>query len=126
MSNTAPADIAHDPIRAMAHFFMLATQSDTGHARVAAKVLLAMYNGPRFPLDVSELRVLDAEHTEMALTLLRWNASPPMEVHDALDKAYRRSDFGHRFELLAYERGFKGKCTKVNVPKGLQPLNLAY
>lgn len=85
-------------------------QRDTGQSRVCLRLLLGMYNGSRFPFDLTDLRLLDTNLLDAALLLLRMDARPQMEVHELLNRLYGRRDFGHRLELLAWTWRFKGKC----------------
>lgn len=97
----------------------------TSGARAAAGVLLGLYNGQRFPLDLTELRVLDAGLLEAALAVIGADASRcQMEVHQWLNRLAGRNDFGQRFEHLAHEYTcFKrGRCKRdylveVNPPR---------
>lgn len=82
---------------------------------MAARLLLSCYNGHRFQFDVTDLRLLDQQHLDMALQIMRMDARCTREVHDLLDLLYGRTDFGERFEHLAWEWGLKGKCTKANL-----------
>lgn len=96
----------------------------TSGARVAAGVLLGLYNSERFPFPLDELRALDSENLAHAIAVIRCDAAHcKMEVHRWLNEITFRSDFGDRFEHLAHEYGaFKrGRC-KVSE---LQPLNPA-
>ena len=52
----------------------LAVHHNHSGARVLARVLLSAYNGSRFPFDVSDLALLDEEHTELALNIMRLRA----------------------------------------------------
>lgn len=101
-----------DALKALSKFFFLAWRHDHGGARVAARLLLGMYNGTRFPFDLTDLRLLDAAHLGDALTLLRFDARIRREVHDWLNVIYGRGDFGERFEHLAHKWRMKGKCKK--------------
>ena len=47
-----------DPMEALSHFFILATTQDHSAAKVAACMLLGLYNGYRFQFDLTELRRL--------------------------------------------------------------------
>ena len=98
-----------DPIEALAHFFILATTQDLSAGRVAAKMLLGLYNGHRFQFDLTELRRLDADNLKRALALLEFDARQRMKVHEWLNFLYDRTDFGPRFELLAHRWNLKGK-----------------
>lgn len=87
-------------------------QRDHGGSRVCVKLLLGLYNGTRFPFELTELRCLDQEHLDAALAVIRMDASPKMEVHELLNRLYGRSDMGPRFELLARAWKLKGCCNK--------------
>lgn len=107
-----------DPMEALSHFFILATTQDHSEAKVAACMLLGLYNGYRFQFDLTELRRLDADNLKRALALLELDARPHMEVHEWLNRLYGRTDFGQRFEHLAHRWNLKGKCKK----QGLVPV----
>ncbi|MDA8444784.1 DUF7673 family protein [Paracidovorax valerianellae] len=112
-----PTRAVGDPIEALAHFFILATTQDHSGARVAARLLLGLYNGYRFEFDLTDLRLLDASNLKRALALLELDARPRMEVHQWLDGMYGRHDFGMRFEHMAHRWGVKGKCKKADLEK---------
>lgn len=87
----------------------------TGGARAAAGVLLSLYNGERFPFDLTELRVFDPSNLEDAIAVIKCDAARcQKEVHEWLNQCSGRNDFGHRFEHLAHEyQCFKrGRCKK--------------
>jgi hypothetical protein len=87
----------------------------TSGARAAAGVLLGLYNGRRFPFDLTDLRVLDAANLQAAMEVMRCDASRcQMEVHEWLNRLTGRRDFGQRFEHLAHEYDtFKrGRCKR--------------
>ena len=113
MSDTTPHAIT--PKKALAYFFYLAEGHCHSAARVAAKLLLNCYNGHRFQFDVTDLRLLDDKHLDMALQLMRFDAHLTREVHDHLNAMYHRTDFGERFEHLAHKWGLKGKCRKASL-----------
>lgn len=94
---------------------MTQQQLGTSGARVAAGVLLGLYNGERFPLDLTELRALDADNLKHAINVIESDASHcQMEVHEHLNRLASRRDFGERFEWLAHDfNTFKrGRCRK--------------
>lgn len=100
--------------------------SGTSGARAAAGVLLGLYNGSRFPYDLTDLRVLDSNHLRAALEVIAADAGRcQMEVHDWLNRMTGRTDFGPRFEQLAHEYGcFKrGRCKRDNL-SDVQPKRL--
>ena len=87
----------------------------TSGARICAGILLGLYNGSRFPLDLTELRGLDSELRDAAFEVIRADASHcQMELHQWLNKITGRNDFGQRFEHLAHEYTcFKrGRCKR--------------
>lgn len=87
----------------------------TSGARAAAGVLLGLYNGTRFPFDLTDLRVLDDANLRDALDVIQCDASRcQMEVHEWLNGLTGRRDFGKRFEHLAHEYGAfkKGRCKR--------------
>jgi hypothetical protein len=90
----------------------------TSGARVAAGVLLSLYNGSRFPFDLTELRYLDDVYLAAALDVIRSDANRcQREVHEWLNLLTNRRDFGDRFEHLAHEyRVFlRGRCSKAGL-----------
>ncbi len=99
-------------IEALKKLWLMA-QHDNGGAVVCAKLLLGLYNGPRFPFDLTDLRRLDDAHLNAALTVLRMDAGPGPEVHELLQLAYGWPAMGARFELMACDHGLKGRCGKV-------------
>jgi len=85
----------------------------TSGARVCAGVLLGLYNGARFPLDLTELRCLDDELLTAAISIIGSDAARcQLEVHEWLNKLTGRRDFGARFEHLAHEYRTtkRGRC----------------
>ena len=53
---------------------MTQEQHGTSGARVAAGVLLGLYNGERFPFDLTELRVLDNDNLQHAINVIHSDA----------------------------------------------------
>ncbi len=102
---------AASQIEALLRFWTMAQQNHGG-ARVAVKLLLGLYNGPRFPFDLTELRGLDAANLDDAFAVMRMDSRPQAEVHVLIDRATGRMDTCSRFELLACEWRLKGKCSK--------------
>lgn len=95
----------------------------TSGARAAAGVLLGLYNGARFPFDLTDLRLLDARHTHAALEVIGADAARcEREVHEWLNRITCRADFGARFEHLAHAVRAKGRCKRAH----LEPLSPAY
>ena len=85
----------------------------TGGARAAAGVLLGLYNGRRFSMNLTDLRILDRNYLDAAMAVIGADAGrPQMEVHDWLNRLTGRHDFGERFEHLAHEYHMKGRCRR--------------
>ena len=114
MSSNLTAFKQSRPLESLARLWKLSQESHGG-SRVAAKLLLGLYNGPRFPFDLSELRVLDQAYLDDALIVIRMDSSPQHEVHEWLNKLYGRNDFGDRFEHMAHRWKLKGRCSKENL-----------
>src|SRR5690554_5400701 len=55
--------------------------NDTGQSSVVARFLLGLYNGKRFPMDMTELRRLDRDLFLDCLAVLEMDHQPEMEVH---------------------------------------------
>ncbi|HRH13209.1 MAG TPA: hypothetical protein PK225_02535 [Azonexus sp.] len=56
-------------------------QGFTGQSERIARLLLGLYNGHRFPFDMTNLRCLDYEIMEDCLAVLRMDANAYQEVH---------------------------------------------
>lgn len=94
----------------------------TSGSRAATGVLLGLYNGERFPFDLTDLRLLDPMARQAALDVITSDATRcHMEVHEWLNQIAGRRDFGQRFEHLAHEWRRKGKCKRDD----LEPLSPA-
>ncbi len=93
------------------------SKRDHGGAIVVAKLLLGLYNGRRFPFDLTDLRLLDETNLQRCLLVLEMDANPAMEVHELLRHALRYPrHLGAEFEHRAYELGLKGRCKKDQLP----------
>jgi hypothetical protein len=76
----------------------------TSGARVCAGVLLSLYNGARFQFDLTDLRLLDENLLEAAISVIQSDATRcQKEVHEWLNQITGRRDFGARFEHLAHD-----------------------
>lgn len=76
-------------------------QRDTGQSGRVARILLGLYNGARFPLNLLNLRSLDHEILNDVLAVLRMDANAYMEVHQYFENG------GEVFEQLAKDWGFE-------------------
>lgn len=70
-------------------------QGETGQCRITSAFLLGLYNGHRFPFDLTKFRALDESLFRDCLAVLEMDSTPKMEVHDVLGVR------GRRFEALA-------------------------
>jgi hypothetical protein len=88
----------------------------TSGARASAGVLLGLYNGTRFPMNLIDLRHLDANHLTAAIEVISADATRCQhEVHDWLNLITGRTDFGARFEHLAHQYNCKRKAKKAEL-----------
>lgn len=88
----------------------------TGGGSTCAKLLLGIYNGRRFPFDLTNLRRLDGPHLSAAITVLHMDAAHTWcEIHNLLDAilGVTGTNTGCTLELWAYELRLKeGRCSK--------------
>jgi hypothetical protein len=85
----------------------------TSGARAALGVLLGLYNGSRFPMDLTDLRLLDGKNLHAAISVIAHDAgSCQREVHEWLNHVSGRRDFGARFEFMAWDYRRKGRVKK--------------
>lgn len=91
---------------------------DTGGGIRATKFLLGLYNGDRFPFDLTELRSFDPVQFEAAITLLRLeHYSRWVEVHTLLNAILGAgANCGAEFEHWAYDLRLPGSCKKHQLP----------
>jgi hypothetical protein len=80
-------------------------QRDTGQSMVIARFLLNLYNGERFPFDMTDLRRLDFELFDDCMAVLRMDFQPQKEVHLYFENG------STIWEALAKEWGFKDYTT---------------
>lgn len=79
------------------HRLLPIAQDDTGQSGKVAGFLLGLYNGPRFPYDMTNLRAVDQEVFEDCMAVLRMDSMPQKEVHEYFENG------GKIFEKLAKE-----------------------
>ena len=66
-------------------------QGDTGQCRVVARFLAGLYNGSRFPFDLTDLQTIDDKLFEDCMATLRMDARHCVqEVHNYFDHGRRR------------------------------------
>ncbi len=73
---------------AVAKLVSLATDDCSG-SRAAAQVVLSAYNGDEWQLDITDLCVLDQEHLDAALAVIRGRAEIRTEPHRLIDNGDR-------------------------------------
>lgn len=88
---------------------------DTGGGGTVARLLLGIYNGGRFPFDLTDLRRLDNNNLAMALTVLQMDARCRAEVHVILSALLDDMTVQSRMECWAYDMGLKGRAKKAEV-----------
>lgn len=75
-------------------------QGASGQCERVARILLGLYNGHRFPLNLLNLRSLDHEILNDVLAVLRMDADAYQEVHQYFENG------SEVFEQLAKDWGF--------------------
>ena len=60
-------------------------QNDTGQSRVVARFLLGLYNGRRFPFDLTDFRLLDHALFVDCMAVLKMDSQPLKEIHEFID-----------------------------------------
>ena len=97
------------------------TMLDTGGGGTCARLLLGIYNGDRFPFDLTDLRRLDDRLHDAAMAVIHMDSRRCWcEIHVLLDAVlavpYGKST-GHTMELWAHSLRLKGKCNKDAIPQ---------
>ena len=82
---------------------MAVTEGDSGQCRKVAAFLLGLYNGTRFPFDLTDLRALDLDLFEDCMAVLRMDKQPEREIHLYFTHG------GERFEQLATAFGIEDR-----------------
>jgi hypothetical protein len=72
--------IQADGIEALKRLLPIA-RGDTGQSGVIARFLLNLYNGNRFPFDMTDFRRLDYELFDDCVAVLKMDFQPRQEVH---------------------------------------------
>lgn len=70
---------------------------DSGQSHHCRRILLAIYNGSRWPLDPTRLRALDGDLQQAALITLEWATFSRRELHEYLDDGEKLM---RRFRLI--------------------------
>lgn len=66
----------------------------SGQSHHCRRILLAVYNGPEWPLELTRLRCLDRDLQRAALIVIEWATYSGRELHEYLDDGDRLM---HRF-----------------------------
>jgi hypothetical protein len=107
-----------DTADALLHLWDMAQRTSSSE-KVAARFLLGLYNGYRFPFDLTDLRLFDCANFKRAMLVLAMDHMPKAEVHVVLGDLLGRSgrDMGAAFEHLAYSLRLKGAAKKADLPE---------
>lgn len=103
--STATSSAPPEGLAALQRLLEIAHRN-TGQSCVAARFLLSLYNGDRFPFDLSDFRCLDSEVFKDCLAVLVMDNQPQREVH-----AYFRNG-RHIWEAMAVARGLTDHISK--------------
>lgn len=76
---------ARDKYKAALEKLVKATVHGGSGSRAAAQILLSLYNGSDWQMDLTDLRLLDPESREAAITALKFDAQVNEEPHTVLD-----------------------------------------
>jgi hypothetical protein len=96
---------------------------DTGGGSRCAKLLLGLYNGNRFPFDLTDLRALDNQRLDAAMVVLRMDAQRTYtEVHQLLNAIYDDGrNVGAELEHWAYTLRLRGRAKKEHITADFGP-----
>lgn len=91
---------------------------DTGGGSRCRLLLLGLYNGPRFPFDLTDLRSLDASLYQAAMVVLDMDARRTWcEIHVLVDALLGEgARTGALFENWAFEMRLPKRCKKDQLP----------
>lgn len=64
-------------------------QGDSGQSHHCRRLLLAVYNGPEWPLEITRLRVIDRDLQDAALVVIEWATYTGRELHEYLEDGDR-------------------------------------
>jgi len=87
-------DLRTQGIKALESLFEFASTNSCGGSRVIAEILASLYNGHRFKVDLTDLRLLDSQRFSEVIQVLHLDHKPEQEVH-----CYFRHG-GARFEKM--------------------------
>ena len=103
-----------EQLEALVRLFEHADGHTNSGALVIQRLLLGLYNGYRFPFDLTDLRRLDRGNFEDCLQVLRMDFQPQMEVHVQLARVLGQPGVWASlvFERWGYDQRLKGRCKK--------------
>jgi hypothetical protein len=108
---------------ALVRLFEQADGHTNSGALVIQRFLLGLYNGYRFPFDLTDFRRLDRGNFEACLQVLQMDFMPQCEVHVQMALALGKPQvfMSLVFERWGYDQRLKGRCKK----EGLEGLKAA-
>lgn len=99
-------------------YFLVRRHRGTSGGNTAAKFLLGLYNGSRFPFDLTDLRYFDGANLKAATDVLVMDAIQTWcEIHILLNAILGPgANTGAEFEHWAFNLRLKGCCKKDQLP----------
>lgn len=89
-ANRTRAHVATEGVAALKRLYEIALR-DSGQCRIVASFLAGLYNGQRFPFDLTDLRCVDDAIFEDCTALLRMDARQcEQEIHNYFDNGNER------------------------------------
>ena len=89
-ANRTRAHVATEGVAALKRLYEIALR-DSGQCRIVASFLAGLYNGQRFPFDLTDLRCVDDAIFEDCMALLRMDARQcEQEIHNYFDNGNER------------------------------------
>lgn len=76
-------------------------QGNSGQCRYVAAFLLGLYNGNRFPFDLTNFRAIDGALFDDCVAVMKMDSQPRQEVHRYFEEG------GKKFEQLAKDWGLE-------------------
>ena len=101
-------------VESLTRLFEFAEQNSCGGSRVIAQVLASLYNGYRFQVDLTDLRLLSSSYHEDVLNVLFLDSAPEKEVHGYF------ANGGKRFERLFDRYGLPDRDKPATHIEGLK------
>lgn len=89
-SNRDREEVQARGLESLRRLFDFAEKNRTGSSRVIAMFLASIYNGHRFQIDLTDLRLLGAQFHQDAINVLAMDHSPAQEIHTYFDNGCER------------------------------------